>query len=123
MNPDTDLDSANLFDPLCTRLVLDNINLAVPWFLMGAYTYEVLSIDFISDALFDNLCRMMTKRWKEITHRHKGYVHDGNFKPGERIHTALGLGYPNRAMWAAAKLLEARERHLRSVWGRKRKRK
>jgi hypothetical protein len=53
------------------REIIKNPNMLVPWWLLGAYTYDRLDDPLISDALFDEIAVRLDKEWDTIKHRHK----------------------------------------------------
>ncbi len=58
----------------CRRAVKENVNMAVPWYLMAGYAYEVLNTPILSDGCWDWLCDVLYERHAEIMHIHKHLV-------------------------------------------------
>ena len=52
----------------------NNINLAIPWYLMASYLYYQRDISLISDAEYDEMCRDILENYPRIEHRHKYLV-------------------------------------------------
>ena len=77
----------------CLQLVGENINLAVPWFLMASYAYYVEDDPILTDATFDTLAKRIYKNWDDIEHQHKNLLDRYSMSAG----TYLGE-YPNRTI-------------------------
>lgn len=75
----------------CFDLVDENINMAVPWYLMAAYAYYVEDDPIMEDKDFDFLSRKILKDWDEIEHMHKHYLTKDMLEAG----TYMGE-YPSR---------------------------
>jgi hypothetical protein len=58
-------------------LITSNPNMLVPWYLMAGYHYYELDESFISDDLFDRICKRLVDEWDTIEHRHK-FIIDKN---------------------------------------------
>ena len=84
------MDEDNL-DKYCMDIVDDNINMAVPWYLMASFSYYKQDNPVITDGVFDKLGRKMLAEWDKIEHHHKELITEDYLKAG----TFLGE-YPNR---------------------------
>lgn len=72
-------------DDYIKELVSENINLAVPWWLMGSYTYYNLDQSLMSDSMFDYLTRLLLENYRSIKHHHKYLV--------TKARLSVGSGY------------------------------
>lgn len=68
-----------------------NINMMVPYYLMASYAYYEQDDAIFSDGFFDEMGKIMLKRWDEIEHFHKEYITKDDLTAG----TFLGK-YPSR---------------------------
>lgn len=93
-----------LLDGQCRFVMSKGPNGVVSWWLMAAYAYEVLNRPIVSDAMFDEMGRVITETWDEITHPHKDLLRRDSMK------TALGVKIPDRAKYAVGML-------IKDVWG------
>lgn len=55
-------------------LIKANPNMAVPYYLCGAYTYYGLDDPFISDGTWEWLAKFLQENWDQIEHRHKHLI-------------------------------------------------
>lgn len=74
-----------MFDQHATKVIEDNINMSVPWYLMCAYAYYVQDDPITSDTFFDNLAKTILNRWDEIEHRHKDLLTKDMLEAGTYI--------------------------------------
>jgi hypothetical protein len=95
------IEETNL-DKVCIDSIDTNINMAVPWYLMAAYSYYVLDDPILSDSRFDRMAKLMLERWDEINHMHKHLIAKSDLEAG----TYLGE-YPSRIEGAVKSLKEA----------------
>ncbi len=84
-------------------IVLDDSNMAVPWYLMTSYLYYDKDQSILSDHAYDKLCAFILSEWDEISHRHKYYI--------DKEALSAGTGYyldsdilPSRVTSAADRL-------------------
>ena len=71
-------------DELCERLVRENIDMVVPWFLMACYAYDKLDTPIISDACFDKMGKLLQEKHLELHHRHMHLIfniHEPSWHP------------------------------------------
>lgn len=64
----------NLLNNYFYKQVKNNINLAVPLYLIAAYAYYIEDNPLITDDCFDWLAKLLKDHWEEITHYHKKYL-------------------------------------------------
>lgn len=88
-----------LFDKDCLDVVDDNLNMAVPWYLMASYAYYEEDRPILSDNVFDRLARKILEFWEIIDHLHKDYLNEDMLKAG----TFMGE-YPSRVKFALQEL-------------------
>jgi hypothetical protein len=50
-----------------------NPNMLIPWWFIGAYTYEQ-GRPVISDALFDEIAIKLGMQWEDVNHYHKEHL-------------------------------------------------
>jgi hypothetical protein len=56
------------------RTVDGNVNMVVPWMLMGSYAYYNLSSPLIDDSLYDEWALRLHRTWDRVKHRHKSLI-------------------------------------------------
>jgi hypothetical protein len=88
-------------DKDCYDIIDNNINMAVPWYIMAAYSYYVDDEPILSDSAFDRLAKKILSNWEEIDHYHKEYLNKDMLKAG----TYLG-NYPSRVKDAVEQVKE-----------------
>lgn len=88
-----------LFDKDCLDVVDDNLNMAVPWYLMASYAYYEEDRPILSDSVFDRLARKILEFWEVIDHLHKDYLNEDMLRAG----TFIGE-YPSRVKFALQEL-------------------
>jgi hypothetical protein len=93
-----------MFDELALKIVTNNKNMLIPWYLMTAYAYYIEDSPLISDIIFDQLSKDLIFHWKTIEHLHKSYITLEDLEAG----TFLGK-YPTRIKYAV-KYLKSIER-------------
>lgn len=77
--------------------ILSSPNLCLVYYLMSSYLYYYEGNQVFTDAQFDELCRVLVKRWKEVTHPHKHLTTLEDLKAG----TGFSIKYPSRVQNAA----------------------
>lgn len=78
-----------MYDTKVNKLIEKNQNMLVPWYLLASYAYYVLDSPLISDECYDNIVKMILKKWIFIDHYHKHFLDYDSLKAG----TFLGA-YP-----------------------------
>lgn len=63
--------TAKTFDRKARDKCAKNLNMVVPFYLMGAYAYYELDDPIMTDATFDWLAQIGNQHWDTITHPHK----------------------------------------------------
>ncbi len=53
------------------KVIKNNPNMMIPYYLMGAYAYYEESDPIFSDSYFDNLAKNILKEWDNVEHYHK----------------------------------------------------
>lgn len=81
-------------DTLCMLAIQGSPNMLIPWYLMGAYAYQVLDETLISDHLYDALCVQLLERWDTLEHRHKGLIDHAALASGTSSYLNLAEHYP-----------------------------
>lgn len=79
-----------MFDTYAQQRIDINVNMSIPFYLMGAYAYYVEDKPIFTDAFFDNLAKLILIEWDNIEHRHKSLVTKDDLSAG----TYLGK-YPS----------------------------
>ena len=95
-----------MFDELALKIVSNNKNMLIPWYLMTAYAYYIEDSPLISDMIFDQLSKDLIANWKTIKHLHKSYITLEDLEAG----TFLGK-YPSRIKYAV-KYLKSIEKKI-----------
>ena len=88
-----------MFDKDCMDLVDDNINTAVPWYLMAAYAYYEEDDPILQDNTFDRLAKKILSAWDTIEHMHKDILNKDMLEAGSFIGE-----YPSRIKFALQSL-------------------
>ena len=71
-----------MFDEHAKLLIEDNINMAVPYYLMASYAYYVQDDPIFSDGFYDSLAKKILDNWDTITHRHRDVINKDALKAG-----------------------------------------
>ena len=71
-----------MLDGMCRAVMAKGPNSVVSWWLMAGYMYYVHDTPIISDALFDEMAKVMAASWDEITHQHKRLITPEHLKAG-----------------------------------------
>jgi len=71
-----------LFDEHAKQLIEDNINMAVPYYLMASYAYYVQDDPIFTDGFYDSLAKQILDNWDNITHRHRDVLNQDNLAAG-----------------------------------------
>lgn len=69
--------SARRFEWEAKQVVDFNANMLVPWVLICSYAYYQLSRPLVSDELYDEWCRRLSRVWWRVKHRHKHLIDRG----------------------------------------------
>lgn len=78
------------YDAYAKKIIDDNSNMMIPWYIMAAYAYYINDEPIISDSLFDQLAVDILMNWNFIDHYHKKLLSVDTLKAG----TFLGT-YPS----------------------------
>ncbi|WOE76309.1 DNA ligase LigA-related protein [Alterisphingorhabdus coralli] len=74
------------YDAVAKRIVTNNPNMLVPWFLMASYAYYEKDDPFLTDSFYDKMCLMLIKQWDQIEHRHKTFIDRDALGAGSAYH-------------------------------------
>tara|TARA_E500000331_G_C17221730_1_gene698425 strand:- start:1115 stop:1402 length:288 start_codon:yes stop_codon:yes gene_type:complete len=78
-----------MLDTMIKAKITEDINMAVPLYLMMSYAYYQEDKPIATDATFDNVSKMLLKSYDEIDHHHKKLISKDSLESG----TYLGV-YP-----------------------------
>lgn len=92
-------------EPEARRLIAENRNLLVPWYLMLSFLYYLRDVSVVSDALYDDICRRLDAEWDLVVHIHKSLIDRTALKAGTCFHLRE-RDYPTRVRSAAMRLAE-----------------
>jgi hypothetical protein len=67
-----------MLDGMCHAVMAKGPNSVVSWWLMAGYVYTPI----ISDALFDEMAKIMTASWDDIAHQRKRLITPAHLKAG-----------------------------------------
>ena len=65
---------AFLVDNHVEKVIKNNINMVVPYYLLASYAYYEEDDPIISDMLFDSMAKLFLEHYDNITHKHKSYI-------------------------------------------------
>lgn len=91
-------------DKLCRKIVTNNPNMLVPWYLMACYAYDKRGASLISDHCFDWLYPELEKKWDSVEHMHKIYI--DYLGPGSLKSAIAVIGYTLMMEHATINLLD-----------------
>ena len=60
-----------MYDEYAAKIIADNKNMLVPWYLMASYAYYVLDDPILSDAMYDSMSKQLLANFDNIAHYHK----------------------------------------------------
>jgi hypothetical protein len=60
-----------MYDEYAAKIIADNKNMLVPWYLMASYAYYVLDDPILSDAMYDSMSKQLLANFDNISHYHK----------------------------------------------------
>ncbi len=78
-----------MLDSMIKDKIKENINMAVPLYLMMSYAYYKQDDPIVEDATFDEVAKILLKNYDKIKHHHKELIKKDSLKAG----TYLGV-YP-----------------------------
>ena len=78
-----------MLDSMIKTKIVEDINMAVPWYLMMSYAYYKEDKPIATDATFDIVAKMLLESYDKINHRHKNLISKDSLDTG----TYLGV-YP-----------------------------
>lgn len=89
-----------MLDKYAQKIIDDNANMMVPWYLIAAYAYYVQDEPVVSDRFYDQLAEDLLLNYRFVEHTHKYHITEEMLKAG----TYLG-DYPS--------IIEGAVQHLR----------
>jgi hypothetical protein len=90
----------------CKAALAKSPNMLVPWYLMGAYAYQVLDETLISDGLYDKITVDLLAKWATLTHPHKDVIDHAALVTGTSSYLATAADYPARVRGAVHMILD-----------------
>lgn len=98
-----------MMDNHVRSIIDDCTDMLVPWYLMAALAYYHANKPFITDGLFDEICKRLNRDWDIVSHRFKQIVDRDSLSAGTCL---LPLSsFPKLSRINAS-------RHIESVYGR-----
>jgi hypothetical protein len=89
-----------MLDKYAQKIIDDNANMMVPWYLIAAYAYYVQDEPVVSDRFYDQLAEDLLLNYRFVEHVHRHHITEEMLKAG----TYLG-DYPS--------IIEGAVQHLR----------
>jgi hypothetical protein len=89
-------------DRLCVEFIDSDINSAITWYLMSAYSTQKMDSPILSASRVERLHRTILDNWDDIKHPHKDLVDTNDFILGE--HTGE---FPPKIEIAIIRLMES----------------
>lgn len=89
----------------CKAALARSPNMLIPWYLMGAYAYQVLDETLISDGLYDRICKELDGLWDTLEHEHKHVIDRAALRTGTSSYLAAAGDYPQKTRAAAERIL------------------
>jgi hypothetical protein len=80
-----------MFDAHADEIIENNINMAVPYYLMASYAYYVQDDPIFSDGFYDALAKQILDNWDNITHRHRDVLNKDNLEAGSFLGEYPGI--------------------------------
>lgn len=71
-----------MFDAHADKIIENNINMAVPYYLMASYAYYVQDDPIFTDGFYDGLAKKILDNWDNITHRHRDVLSKDDLAAG-----------------------------------------
>jgi hypothetical protein len=102
-----------MFDAHADEIIENNINMAVPYYLMASYAYYVQDDPIFSDGFYDSLAKKILDNWDTITHRHRDIINKDALKAG----SFLGE-YPSIIEGALQSLREQPKTVVKPKWNK-----
>jgi len=74
-----------IYDKRVIRIITNNINMTVPFYLMASYAYYEEDDPILSDDFYDKLAKNILERWDNIEHYHKHLLSKDALEAGSYI--------------------------------------
>ena len=74
-----------MLDSMIKEKIKENVNMAVPLYLMMSYAYYKQDDPIMSDSFFDSMSQTMIACWDDIEHFHKHLIDLEDLKAGSYL--------------------------------------
>ena len=74
-----------ILDKHITKVISNNVNMTVPYYLMASYAYYEKDDPILSDDFYDKLAKNILKQWDNIEHYHKHLLSKDALEAGSYI--------------------------------------
>jgi hypothetical protein len=74
-----------IYETEATKIMADNPNMMIPFYLMASYAYYKLDDPIFSDSFYEELAKTMIDVWEGINHTHKYLITLDALKAGSYI--------------------------------------
>jgi hypothetical protein len=74
-----------ILDKHITKVISNNVNMTVPYYLMASYAYYEKDDPILSDDFYDKLAKKILKQWDNIEHYHKYLLSKDMLEAGSYI--------------------------------------
>lgn len=74
-----------ILDKHVIRIITNNVNMTVPYYLMASYAYYEKDDPILSDDFYDKLAKKIIKQWDNIEHYHKYLLNKDMLEAGSYI--------------------------------------
>ena len=74
-----------ILDKHVIKIITNNVNMTVPYYLMASYAYYEKDDPILSDDFYDKLAKNIIKQWDNIEHYHKHLLSKDMLEAGSYI--------------------------------------
>jgi len=74
-----------ILDKRVIKIITNNVNMTVPYYLMASYAYYEKDDPILSDDFYDKLAKNIIKQWDNIEHYHKHLLSKDMLEAGSYI--------------------------------------
>ena len=74
-----------ILDKHVIKIITNNVNMTVPYYLMASYAYYEKDDPILSDDFYDKLAKNIIKQWDNIEHYHKHLLSKDLLEAGSYI--------------------------------------
>ena len=67
------------------QILKRDISMVIPHYLMSSYLYYEEDCSYISDGFYDNMCKLILRKWDSLEHRHKYLIRPRCYGGGYRL--------------------------------------